>query len=114
MSGRAKFLQNPTCAFAGRAYFSGNTADRVFSGKLLILMTTLITWLLDVSAIPTDTILWAGDGLWAALFLAASLLVTVSALVWQRERSRDVALETPACDDGERLSHMDSRLPSAA
>jgi len=77
-------------------------------------MTTLITWLLDASAIPTDTILWVGDGLWAAVFLAASLLVTVSALVSQRERSRDAALQTPACDDAERPSDMDSRLPSAA
>jgi hypothetical protein len=79
-----------------------------------MLMTTLMTWLLDASAIPTDTILWAGDGLWAALFLAAALLVSVSALVWQRERSRETAWETPACDDAERPTHLDSRLPSAA
>jgi hypothetical protein len=79
-----------------------------------MLMTTLMTWLLDASAIPTDTILWAGDGLWAALFLAASLLVTVSALVWQRERWRDAAWQTLVCDDAERPTHLDSRLPSAA
>jgi hypothetical protein len=74
-------------------------------------MTTLITWLLGASTVPTG-IVWAGGGVGAAVTLAVLLLTMISALAWQRDRMNGASLQARC--EAEGPSEMDSRLPSAA
>lgn len=74
-------------------------------------MVTVGAWLVGLAAYPTEGLIWSNGGGLASLALAGLLVLSVAALVLERERAKSAA---PCALRPPKAEQRDQQLPSAA